>query len=641
MAQPEKVPLGIWSGLWIVLSSIDSSEYVDRMAHIKYLGDDICKVGIQMDVKQRLLYVESVLAQGETSVAAELWEEFGIQIQSEDPTGKEYVKLGINIFCRQGRIDKALQLASMLLKDTQKVADYRVLLPIIQACLGSQNETGIQMGWALYIRLKFKLGPAMSMDDYDIITLSFLEADQQTLALAAFRDMMLRPDMPAEQDSTSLYTALTNDQESLGSIQISSKELAHHSAAAMSVLPMAFNNKYFFGSWIKKLIGDGQLDGALKVFHLASDMGIRPDAKHVNGIIGAFFRHGTGNSVSIGERLAWRIINNRLEFVRSRKNPPQFDGVLRAIPTNSPDKSDVQRVGFVRDVATRATIETFCILIHSYRSRQKQEALLKLFDTLREAEIPPNGDFMNELLNMDARSHKRAWAWNTYLSMTRSGNVRPNYETFRVLFGLVCQSLDRLTGVRNESKFVSPQELFAEMMDHKESLWKRGVVPRNVYNEIIRAFSLAEDQAGTAVAMRALHYHFGRLPNEQTARSVLLQLTRFGQRNVVGYKSRRLNLGNRATQERLAYVKAILQRFTSERAEALFEEEGIKQEDLTEEQKLGEAAIVLSDLLRHAFRTHYASEVMYMDYDREMSRKVATAMGVPECCPWENVAVVE
>ncbi|TVY24993.1 hypothetical protein LHYA1_G005156 [Lachnellula hyalina] len=637
ISRPGKVPWEIWSGLWDVLSNADPSEDVDRMAHIKYLGDDICKVGIQMDAKQCLLYVESLLVQGDVDIAAGIWEKLGVSIQSSD-NAKEYWKLGVNIFCRQDRLDRALQIASVLLKKTKDVADYRILLPIIQACLVSKNIFGVQMAWALYIRLRVRLGPQLDMNDYDILTLSFLEANRPDLAGGVFKDMMLTEDMATVQDSTSLYSSLTGTKDGLKSISISDKELELHKAAALTKLPSQFRNKFFFGSWLKKLIGEGQLDAAQKVLQFTSDIGICPDARHMNGLIGALFREGSGKSMSLAEDMAWKMVNTRLVFVKSRTEFSMLKSPLRAVPLMA-HKPDVKHIQKTPSLIPRATIETFCILIRQYRTRQKTQALLDLFDTLRKAEIPPNTDFMNELLNMDSRSHKTAWAWNTYLSLTKSGAVRPNYETFTILYNLLCQSLDPVQ-LGKRPKFTTPHHLFVDMIKYKACLKEDGKVPRELYDAIILAFGLAEDQAGTAVALIALRQHFDTFPGEQTARTIILQLTRLGQTNKAGYKSRRLNVTNRLTKERYAHVTKILQRFRQERVEELLEQ-GIVFEELSEEEKLHEAMMVLSDLLRHAFQSKIAPERREILTSLEVSKRTAEAMGVPECIPWDGLAVVE
>jgi hypothetical protein len=49
---------------------------------------------------------------------------------------------------------------------------------------------------------------------------------------------------------------------------------------------------------------------------------------------------------------------------------------------------------------------------------------------------------------------------------------------------------------------------------------------------------------------------------------------------------------------------------------------------------MGEALLVLSYLLRHAFETKIASENREIYTALEVSKRAAEAMGVPECAPW-------
>jgi len=619
----------IWSDLWGILENTDATDYMDKMAHLKYLGDDICKVGIQMSTEQRLLYMEALVVQGDVNLATQLWESMESSFNGTDKL-KQYRRLGINIFCRKGQVDQALQVASKLLQNTDQVLDCRVLLPIIQACLISHKEYGARMAWALYVRLRLKLGPHMEMNDYDIVTTSFLKAGHAKLALGAFKDMMLSPGIPAGQDSISLYRGVTHVDDKLDSLSIKEKELALHNSTTLTKLPPQFNNKFFYGSLIKKLIGEGELDSAKKVLDFASDMGIRPDSRHMNGLIGAWFRAGSGRNAGLAEDMAWKMINTRLRFVQKRDATSKPEGRVRSVLA-TPRNPDIVSMS-----TPCATIETFCILMHEYRLRQNHHRLLELFDTLRDSQIAPNTFFMNELLRMDSRGHKRDWAWTTYLSLTKSGKVRPDYETFTVLYELACQSLDPVQSLRSDknlTKFTVPQQLFAEMMKYKASLEREGGVPQELYDAIILSFSLAEDQAGTAVAMRALQKHFGSFPNDETARTIILQLARLGQTNSAGYRSRRLNIRNSATKQRIALVTRILQKFKQDRSEFLLEQ-GIVFDDLSEEQKLGEALLVLSYLLRHAFETKTAPENRVIYTALEVSKRAAEAMGVPECAPW-------
>lgn len=629
LARPDKVPLSLWSGLWNTFAQIDTSEYIDRMAQLKYLGDDIRKIGISMDSDQTLLYIEALLAQGDAVIASKLWESLEAQFKSSGNL-RDYYRLGINIFSQQGRVDRALQIANVAFQETKDVDDYRILLPIIQACLLSRDRYGVQMAWALYIRLRVHLGSHLTMSDYDLITLSFLQADRLDLALGVFTDMMLQPDVPKGKDSAELYGALAGNKDRLQSLDIGEAELDLQSSSTLTSLPPKFRNKFFLGSWLKKLIGEGQLDAAKKIIDFAPRMGIIPDARHINGLIGALFREGTGKSAHLAEQMASKMIASRLGFVRTRELDSKLERPIRALATS--DKPDAKSLALSLNDTPKATIETFCILIQQYRRQQKQQKLLHLFDTIREAKISPNTYFMNELLNMDARTHRIGWAFNTYFSLTKAKGLRPNYETFRILYSLECQSLDRVLRSGNQASYTMPRQLFSEMMKYRPFLQKEGNIPRDLYDAIIFGFSLAQDQAGTAVALRALERYFDVYPNEGTARTVILQLARLGHRDEAGHRLRRLNIRTSASKQRIAQVTQILENLKQERANAT-SQQGKNLEQLTDDEKAEESLSVLLSLLHHAFQSRMGTEDEDVLATMELSRKAAEEMGVPQCIP--------
>jgi hypothetical protein len=382
---------------------------------------------------------------------------------------------------------------------------------------------------------------------------------------------------------------------------------------------------------LKKLIGEDELDAAQRVLELMFERGIPLDARQVNGLIGAWVRKGSGNGMARAEEMAWKMINTRLAAIDARKTRYQLQEPLRTV--HSPAKLDATRPFALPS----ATIETFNILIQQYRRRQQSQSLLDLFDTLRKAEIKPNTQFMNELLSMDTKTDRKAWAWNTYVNLTGHG-VHPDFDTFTILWHHLCQSLTGIVRKGNADcnrikGFVMPRALFAEMINQKQSLEKAGTLPRELYDFVIKGFSLAEDSAGTAVALRALQQQFKAPIGETTARVILLGLARLGQTNRSGHKSRRLNLKDRQSKQRLDHVTHIFHKFKQERDEAL-KQRGIEFGDLSDEAKLEEAIIVLSDLLRHAFRTKIEPEGRERFTTTEVCRRAAAEMGVPECIPW-------
>ncbi|RDL36669.1 uncharacterized protein BP5553_06021 [Venustampulla echinocandica] len=628
LSAPQKVPFGIWSGLWAVLSGVDPTDYVDRMAHVKYLGDDLQKAGVPMNLEQTLLYIEALLVHGDLDTATEFWERAGTEAGTSEMFG-DYCDLGVKLFCQLGQLDQSLSTAELLLRTTDDPSAYRILLPIIQACLASQTSSAVEMAWEMYIRLRVNLGSQMEMSDYDTITLSFLEANQPDLALAAFKDMMLTPDMPKTLDSTAIYTSFAKTTDSPGLTAIKKGGLDHFDSRTLSSLPSKFNNKYFFGSWMKKLIGEGELDAARKVLDLMSHRRIRPDARHVNGLIGAWIRDGTAKNVALAEDMAWKMINTRLMFVNARSTKYELGGVLRTVESyGRPDGRSIF-------LTPSATIETFCILMQQYRRRQQSQALLDLFGTLQKAEIKPNTYFMNELLSMDSKSHRRDWVWKTYRSMTEYGGIHPDFETFTVLWHNLVQASQGVVRKRQErvEGFPTARQLFAEMMEHRTVLNRGEPVPQELYDSIVLGFSLVEDQAGTAVALKALLQYFNTAPNEGTARTIILQLARLGQTNEAGYKTRRLNLRNNATKERISNVTKIFHKFKQDRDEELLRR-GVVFQNLSDQEKREEALLVLSDLLRFAFQTKAESEDRKIYTALEVSKRASLEMGVPECTPW-------
>lgn len=623
LSEPSDIPLGVWTTLWTIFSD-EQRTNLDRMAHISYLGGDMMQAGIPLEIPQKFLYIEACFLERDHNAAIEVWENTKKSIGDDGTQLREYWKLGIRMFCHSGQVRRALQTASFLLNTTDDIADCRVLLLIIEASLNLPQDSEKQIAWALYIRLRAILGPEMNMEDYDAVTSIFLAANQPDLALGAFKDMMLTGNKSAAvHDSTALYQEVAGIEEELDLVTINNSELQWEDSRTLAKLPAQFNNKFFFGKWIKKLIGDDELDAAKKVLDLMIDRGIFPDAKHMNGLIGALYRTGTVRNQTIAEDMAWKMIAARLQFVEQREVPSGLKEPLRAV--KGVGKDGVKNLF----LAPRATIETFSILVQQYRRRQMQERLVDLFHTLKKAQIPPNTVFMNQLIMVDTKSHQSQWAWDTYLSLVQTYRVQPDFETYDFLWHLMKRATDPVSK-GSTRPFTSTRSLFAEMTKRASDLNRVDKMPQELYNDIILCFCLAEDQVGTAVALRALQHRFGLYPSEDTVRSVVLQLARLRHRNAAGSRPKRLDL-NKATKDRIAQVTEVLVAFKDKRTEDLLEQ-GIEFGALSEQEKLEESLLLLSNLLRFV----YHSKMSGLDAPsvEEVSRLAAEQMGVPDCDPW-------
>lgn len=632
------VPTDVWTALWNGFSK-NSITNPDRMPHIRKLGEDMKAAGVKMTNHQTLLYLEALFLNGDQKEAIDHWESSRATLIYDSSVADDYWALGARMLANDNRPDEAQQAADILLNGSDGEKDVRVLLPIIRSWLLSSDSASVQKAWAMYVRFKFLLGTGATMDDYDAVTGAFLDAQQTDLALAVFRDMMMTGDPSAyHQDSVAVYK---RNQDSLGdlhSMNFWPGETTWKSHNAFTTLLPKQRNKFFFGSWIKKLIGDDRVHSAAQVLDLMYERGIPPDPRHMNGILGAWFRTGIAANHKKGEDLAWRMIGDRLSFVKMRSEKSGLSGPVRAIFNRS--KNDFKRLPSAR-IAVLATSETFSILIEYYQQRQKHERVQELYDMIGAAQISPSTSFLNDMLLIGVRSHKKQWSWATYHQMIEHG-VQPDHDTFGLLWQLMKAHVDPVKN-RTRAGFPSCKALFAEMVKWEDVL-KREPFARDIYELIVLCFGLADDQIGTAITLRAMHQVFNISPDQNTVRSVALQLAKVGVRGS-GAPSRRLNL-NSENKKKVAQIAKVLSNLKEERVKVL-EQEGVNVNEMNDAQRAEESILLLCDVLRFATQTRNKKflEANWEDTDsgnqtsslERMGQEAAKMMGVPSCAPWSHV----
>lgn len=625
-SSPGAVPPGVWDTLWNKFDA-QSGSNLDRMRRIKTLGEDMSSADIQLSPAQTLLYIESIYVAGDRNIALREWEA-ARYLERDQVQFKLYCELGIRIYCQAGNIPQAVRIADKCLHNSDDPTRFRILLPVMQACLESNDDRSVQRAWALYMRMKFIFGPQLTMEDYDAVVSMFMNANEPDLALGVFKDMMLTGDLSVdEQDSMSIYKKVVGVDQ-LDSIDIEDRELDWEHSHVLINLPAKFKNKFFFGSWIRKLISEGKLDAARQVFELMQVRGVKPDSRHMNGLIGAWFRQGTEKHRVLAEEMAWRMIQARLDFIKSRNPAYNMQTPLRAVKTFEPQ--DNKSLSLVPS----ATIETFSILLEQYRRRQRPEPVTHLYDALRSARIRPSTFFLNNLLHCDLRSDHPNAAWRTYKSLTQYAGVRPDIDTYEILWNFMKRALlpiktHSIHGIRKWESVTSCRQLFADMMTRgfKESL------PRDLYNLIIRSFTLDSDQVGTAVALRALQRHFGMYPDEETTRIIVRNLAPIGLIDQFGNKPSKFSMRAPALKGRIANVTRLLETFMNQRIEVL-SQQGIIFNALDGDAKAEEMLLLLSDLLRYVAQAKLAAGVEH-NWDAVLaSETAAEKMGVPECVPW-------
>ncbi|KAI6716842.1 hypothetical protein JHW43_000575 [Diplocarpon mali] len=616
----------ILNKLWSIFQ-VEGLQNLDRMARLKILGDDLVELGRAMHWSQRLLYIEAVFIDGDRDRAIKMWEDYRIEAHDIPEAWKNYLELGARMLAQHGMPRTAAIEAQCFMKIDTSPADFRIVLPLIRANLLEQEDPlSVKRAWALYIRLRTGLGSLMTMDDYDVIISMFFSADQTDLALGAFKDMMLtgQPTM-SEEDSTTLYKNATNNLSDLSSLTITDAELNWASLSTLVKLPAKFKNKFFFGKWIKRLIGDKRLKEAFQVVQLMSVHGITTSPIQLNGLIGALLRQNTTPSAILAEDMAWKMIQKRHEFVQQRDC---LEPSARLISTESMSSDKTFQS------IPPATIETFCILISHYRKSQKLVRMTDLMNAFERSRIKPSTHFMNEILWNSNNEHRNDEVVETYRVATEEQGIPPDFWTYLILWHNLKREVDPVRAFSKDDiheRHLKCRGLFADMMA-KLPRMNNGGFPPPLYQVIVQSFSMAQDLSGTAVALRALRKHFGAYPEPETARVIVLQLARLGLVDEDGYMPRRLDMDSSISKARIANVVKILQGFKEERVLAL-RKQGIEFSELEGEAKSEEPILLLTQILRFAaIQTADESSGTFT----ERSIETAKAMGVPDCVPWES-----
>ena len=621
----EIVPASVWDELWDECR-VGIISNMDRMKRVKVLGEDMSSANMPLDPPRKLLYIESMFISGDRKIAVKEWETLR-QILEDTIHSKEYYELGVRMYCQIGDVEQASRTAELSGIHGQTPGHFRILLPVIQAFLTSKDKLSVQRAWALYIRMQYNSGSQMTMEDYDAVTSMFLAANQPDLALGVFKDMMLTGNPSAlSQNSPAQYVKAVGVNR-LDSMSIEKRELDWENSRTLAKLPTQFNNRFFFGSWIKKLIGEGKLDAAKQVFDLMQDRRMKPDSKHMNGLIGAWLRQRREDSRILAEDMAWKMIRARLHFVESRNSASAY-GVaspLRVVATSNLGSNESLTL------VPSATIETFAILIEQYRRRQRPELIPDLLNAMRSAQIRPSTYFLNQLLLCYRRAHETGLAWDTYYTLSRSNSVRPDWDTYGILWNLMKKTTNPLTELSSARQmgFTTCRRLFADMMERGSE----DGLSQETYDTIILSFSQMSDQAGIAVALRALQRRFGLYPTMETTRTIVLHLARLGLTDDAGAKPKRLNIKSALLKERLTRVTDILEMFRDQRVEVLLQQ-GIVFDKLEGDAKAEEMLLLISDLLRYVAHAKISAEERH-NYNASIASKTAAEqMGVPDCVPW-------
>lgn len=516
------IPEDVWHFLWKTQSSQSNFRY----RHLQMLAKDMIKADVSLTHEEWIQHMDALQASGNIASAAEIWESQKSRLGVKGRDALDYWMTGIKIYVALGRPQKAQALA---LECYSRIGtlDPEPLVTVITAWAQSRSPNAEERVWACYMELRKRMEDREAEDD-TLSTLGrisgiLLENSRQQLALAVFKDMfMLRARSPS--DSWKIFKAM---RKKLGnSVLASEDQVSQIGLASLAFLPKTFHNKFFFASWIKWLLGEGQIDEAALIVELMYERGIRPDARHLNGIIAAWLREGSPAAADKAEATAWAMVRARIEMVKSRNHA----GSGAAKPLLVETTGEVRKVPlFLHRGAPAATIETISILMVYYNRRSNAVSADLLSRTMMgPAEMNPNSFILNHWMYASLRSGDIPEIWKTYTAFKLK--VHPDLETFAVLwdtakvhFGSPASHLDNIP---------SPRYIFKEMKEWYEGLpqQKKEVAQEEFSNEfyeqVIRCFCFTADLEGTLCALHGLHETFGVLPHEDINRLIIMQVAR-------------------------------------------------------------------------------------------------------------------
>ena len=495
-----------------------------RSTHLQTLAEDASSVDRPLATPQILSYIDALHQGGATTQALEQWESYQAELSQKKEDLEEYWMQGVRLFAAESNPQRAQDIALAFLANDRS-RQPRVLIPVITAWGRMPGKDAEVKAWALYLQLKTMLGPDMTMEDYDQISIGLLTAGRLDTAVAIFKDMMVTGQDPAN-DSTALYQAALGLAGNLHASSIDERAVNKVSLSALTMLPRRFQNRFFYASWMKKLIGMGEVDSAALVIELMYERGVRPDAKHLNGLIAAWLRDGSASARDKAERLAWSMIQHRIDAAWKRFQPTE---PTPRVQVKHDEVEPIRIPKFMKREVPHAGIETFSILLLHYTRRGDDDMVKYLVKCLGDAHIQPNSYFMNHLLYAELRKQDIRSLWAKFKMMSTS--VRPDLETYACLWDCAKLQYDR-GRTAFDSGFPSARELYGNMVQWYSQLSPRvqrttaEEFSKELYDQIVRCFCLSKDLAGTLVALQSMRAVFGFAPDDTTARMIVLQVAR-------------------------------------------------------------------------------------------------------------------
>ncbi|KAI1203780.1 hypothetical protein F5X97DRAFT_282001 [Nemania serpens] len=468
------VPTATWDAIWNILSA-EYAFNINRMSHIYALAKDMQQADVPLRPEQQILALEAMFLDGWETEAIDNHRRHVSTLGTNPDTFIPFWQLGLQMYCRIGDLERAERVARTIL-ESPYATDPRFIQPLIKLC--AETPAAVETGFKLYRDLRVSLGDSMTIEDYDTIIRYFLASGNTEYALFIFVDMMKS-----------------------GSIDL----------VGVRQYPPSIANPFFFGKWLKRLIGAGNLEGAFSVLHLMKSQGITPPAIQVNGLIGAWLRSGAADNDRKGEDVAWAMINARIQFVELRRRKASVPGV------------NLYQSG---DGWPRANLETFSLLAENYKDRGLTAKMVPLWQSFQEAEIAPDSFMLNQLLFSLLQGGKDDLLLSMYEEVVKRFNLKPDSHTFMALWQALPANRFTTIPTRNLNTEVSrTRALFAEMLKKAAIFKLKDGMAMDTFlaRTILHSFRKIKDQAGLLLAYRGMRRIFNYSPPHVVVFEMLLE----------------------------------------------------------------------------------------------------------------------
>ncbi|KAI1418971.1 hypothetical protein F5Y12DRAFT_780388 [Xylaria sp. FL1777] len=556
------VPASAWDVLWQTLSA----EYTfdtSRMAYIFTLTKDMQQSGIALRPQQQILALEAIFVDGWEKDAIENHRRHVSTLGTNPETFVPFWQLGLQMHCRVRDLERAERIASTLFECPYEI-DPRFVQPLIK--LYAETPTAVKTGFKLYRDLRARLGDSITIEDYDTIISYFLASENTEYALYIFVDMMKS-----------------------GSVDL----------LGGGEYPPSVANPFFFGKWLKRLIGAGDLEGAFNVLRFMRSREITPRAIQVNGLIGAWLRSGTAENAQKADDLAWVMINTRIQFVELRRRRSNLPGV---------------RLFSSGDGWPRANLETFSLLAENYEERGLTAKMGALWQSFQQAEIAPDSFMVNHLLSSLLREGKEHALLPLYQEMVKRGNLKPDSHTFMALWQALPANCFRRIHPQDLNMEISrTRALFAEMIKYASIFKSKDGAEIDTFlaRNILHSFRKIQDHAGLLLAYRALRRILDYNPPDMVVFELML-----GTLNLE-------RLAKRREGSKLIRARAALDHYLAHRHQELVKSGDIKDgEDMSPEVRTEETG----DFLELQLETPFSD--MKEDDAQRLAIEAAQEMGL-------------